>query len=721
MTNPVSNNALSGSPEGLPPFTRRRVESSSAGTHLNIDVVGSFKRHWLISVSVFLVLLGCGGFVLWKKDKPVYSAFSVVYVSPKFPKILTGDNEVDDRPYDSYFADQMLKLSRHDIIEDAITRLPYSVRGRTGPPLPYEIQVLQQTLEAGRIGATYEMFIKLSGPSPSNLAEIVNSVTDSYVEKAKNEEFFGLDARLTTLHQEQDKLQQQMDDRLGEQAQLMKELGVATISSAEGAANPYDSTLQAVRAQLAGASMERQAAEARYGAMLKGDGAGESTPLDAAAEDAIAVDVGLSAMRSNLNNRRAVLVEETSGMRPDNPIYKKDAEEIASIDGQMKELQHKAADRLQNKLRQDVARTRMVELQLIKELGDKTHAATTAAPKVQRAAELGPEIGSLQRAYDAIDDRIRELELESSSPGTIHMSTRAQTPLGPEKTKLKTYLLLLIVVSLTCAMTTPVGLDLMDGRIYTPRDVEGVVGFHPFGVLLDDEEFRREISGEYYFRLAAGVDHAVRNAGVRTFLFTSPAHGSGTSTVVRKLSEKLRGLNLSTRTIIASGPEGLAFSRDFVSRTDHLLQSSIKTDNIQTSPALPLVAVHDGLGASDRPEEPVTNTMARALHQASERCDVVLIDASPLPISANTEYLARLADVTVLVAKSGMTTKQELDRAARLLERLDVSGVAVILNKMGQDRADRALKKEFNRYEQSISKRFSSAEKSSRRRRKTRA
>ena len=95
--------------------------------------MGSLKRHWFISLFVFLVLLGCGGFVLWKKDKPVYEAHSVVYVSPKFPKIVaTNDNEVD-LPYDSYFADQIETVTRHDIVEDAISKLPYSVRHLSGP------------------------------------------------------------------------------------------------------------------------------------------------------------------------------------------------------------------------------------------------------------------------------------------------------------------------------------------------------------------------------------------------------------------------------------------------------------------------------------------------------------------------------------------------------------------------------------------------------------
>ena len=113
------------------------------GNVRSIDLVGSLKRHWFVSLSVLLVLLGCGGFVLWKKAKPVYEAHSMVYVSPKFPKILANDNEVE-LPYDSYFADQIQKPTRYDIIEDAITKLPYAVRHRSGPVLPYEIQVLQQ-------------------------------------------------------------------------------------------------------------------------------------------------------------------------------------------------------------------------------------------------------------------------------------------------------------------------------------------------------------------------------------------------------------------------------------------------------------------------------------------------------------------------------------------------------------------------------------------------
>ncbi len=708
MTISRPGNAITGSSDNSRTSAPRGTGTAPFGQLSLVNVVGSLKRHWLISLAVFLVLLACGGFVLWKKAKPAYEAHSIVYVSPKFPKILANDNEVD-LPYDSYFADQIEEATRYDIIDDAITKLPYAVRDRSGPALPHEIQVLQRLLEVKRIGSSYEMSIGLTGPSPAGLAEIVNSVTDTYVDKAKNEEFYGLDARLATLHQEQDRLQKQMNDRLAEQAQLMQQLGVATISSKEGATNPYDSTSQTVRAQLAVARLDREAAEARYAAVLNGDGSGGSTALDAAADRAFAADSSLSVMRSNLNSRRATLVQEMNGLRPDHPIYRKDKEEIASIDGQINDLRLKASQHLQEQLRQDVTRTRMVELQLIRELGEQTHAATTAAPKFQRAAELGPEIESLQKAYDAVDDRIRELELESNSPGSIHVSTRALTPLGPEKSKFRFFLLALVLMSLTCAIATPVGIDQLDSRIYTPLDIERVIGFHPLGVLVDDDEFLQEISDEYYFRLAAGVDHAVRNSGVHTFLFTSPTHGGGTTSVVGRLNEELRCLNLRTLTITASGSGDLDFSRsDVPSRSSRLLERRNKTDEIQSSPLTPLV-IYDFVGDAKRREQSAPDQVVRTLNQARELCDVVLIDAKPLPISAQTEYLARLADATVLVVPAGATNKQELERAARLLERLEVPGVAVILNKISLDRADDAMKKEFSRYEQSLRKHRSAA------------
>jgi succinoglycan biosynthesis transport protein ExoP len=693
---------IAGSPQSFPP---RRNSGSFEGQRRTLDVLSSIRRHLPIFLLIVFVLVGCGAFVLRKKTKPIYSSQSVVYVSPKFPKVLNTDSEVE-LPYDSYFQDQIQTVTRYDIVADAISQLPYRVRGRSGTPLPSEIEKLQHSLDVKRIGTTYEMSIGLLGPSPSGLSETVNAVTNSYVEIAKNEEFYGLGDRLKTLRQESGNLRKQIDADLAEQADLMEQLGVAAVSTGPGATNPYDTSSDAVRNQLGLARAQREAAEAKLDASLKNDAPGESNALDTAAEEAIAADPGLAQIWGTLNNRRALLMEEMSSLRPDHPIYQKDKGELSSIESLMDDLRQKAAAQLRSKWRKDVERTRLVELKLTQALSENTQSATSAAPKFQRATELGPEIESLQKASEAIDDRIRDLELESSSPGSVHVSTKALTPTSPEPNKLALYALSLLLVSFGCAAAISVAIDFFDNRIHTAEDIERVVGFHPIGILLDTDEFSDEVAEEYFFRLAAGIDNAVRNGGARSFLFTAPAHGAGTSTVIKRLSKELCALNLKTRTIRAAASNGIDGStRRAFSRSELFLQDWSDGNEAQQTPLIRGAAFGRSSLRMDG-DAPPANSAEQALQQASVGYDVVLIDSDPMAISANTEYLARVVDATVLVVKAGTSTRQELHRAARLLERLQVSGVAVVLNKIQLGRADRDLRKELRGCERPRRKKY---------------
>jgi polysaccharide biosynthesis transport protein len=698
MLNSASDSSREKS-RSLRTFPRRQF-SGVQGRKLNL--IASVQRHWAVSLIVFVVILGAGLLVLWKKARPVYDAHSIVYISPKFPTVLNNNSEVE-LPYDSYFQEQVQTVTRYDILHDAISSLPYSARHRTGPALPSEMERLLRDLSVKRVGTSYEMSIELSGPAPQGLAETVNAVTNTYVERARNPQFYGVGDRLKTLNQEKQRLQTTIDKRLGEKAHLMEELGVATTTTQVGTTNPYDATSTAVRTELATARMQRETAEAELEALLRREAPGSQNALDVAGKEAIAADPGLTAMWSALSSRRAALLQEMTGLRPDHPIYQKDKDNLASTDTIMNDLKQQAVQEVQNKLRQDVDRARMVELKLTRELEEKTSSATTAAPKYLRATQLGPEIDSLQKSLDAIDNRIRDLDLESSSPGSIHVSTKALTPASPERSKLPMLALAVLMISLTIATAVPAGMDFLDHRIYTPRDVENVVGFHPIGILVDEDRFPGEVAGEYYFRLAAGIDHAVRNSGARIFLFTSAAHGAGTSTVVRKLSEQLCSLHLRTRTMTAAASGELdLFSCGDSPRSELPHNKWNGSDDFLQRPPTPTDIADNHPRYQIQRDVPPPNWVEQTLNRAAMEYDVVLIDAQPMPVSAQTEYLARLADATVLVVKARGTTRQDLESTARVLERLEVAGVAVILNKIRVDRADGALKKALRSYEKSF-------------------
>ena len=695
MLNSASDSSTHEQSTSLRSFPRRQTFSAAQERKLN--VIASVRRHWAVALIVFVVILGAGAFILWKKARPVYNSHSVVYISPKFPTVLNNNSEVE-LPYDSYFQEQVQTVTRYDILHDAVASLPYSARQRSGPVLPSEIEGLLKDLIVKRVGTSYEMSVGLSGPSPHGLAEIVNAVTNTYIERAKNPQFYGVNDRLKTLNQEKQRLQSQIDKSLAEKAHLMEELGVATTTTQVGTTNPYDATSTAVRTELATARMQRETAEAELDALLRRNTPGNSNALDVAGKEAIASDPGLAAMWSALSSRRAALLQEMTGLRPDHPVYQKDKDNLSSTDTIMNDLKQQAVQEVQNKLRQDVERTRMVELKLTRELEEKTSSATSAAPKYLRATELGPEIDSLQKSLEAIDNRIRDLDLESSSPGSIHVSTNALTPTSPERSKLPIFALAVLMISLTIATAVPVGMDLVDHRIYTPYDVEQVVGFHPIGVLVDEDRFSGEVAGEYYFRLAAGIDHAVRSSGARIFLFTSAAHGAGTSTVVRKLSEQLCNLNLRTRTMTAAASSELDLLSNDASPLAHNKWNR-PNDVLQSAPKP--IDYNNRRYQLER-DVPPPNWVEQTLNRAAMDYDVVLIDAQPMPVSAQTEYLARLADATVLIVKARGTTRQDLECTARVLERLEVAGVAVILNKVRVDRADGALKQALRSYEKSF-------------------
>ena len=96
--------------------------------------------------------------------------------------------------------------------------------------------------------------------------------------------------------------------------------------------------------------------------------------------------------------------------------------------------------------------------------------------------------------------------------------------------------------------------------------------------------------------------------------------------------------------------------------------------------------------------------VSQILNEVKDDYDIVLIDASPILISADTEYLARVADGTVLIVQSGKTTRKQLGRAANLLERLDVPGVAVTLNRISRDRVDPALVRDVEEFQRQLRK-----------------
>ena len=680
----------------LPPAPRPATGGGGAGFRIN--VLSSIKIHAITASLIAIVTCGLGLAVLLR-HKPTYSATAIIYVSPNFPKTLTDDRE-QQYQYETYIQEEIHTVTRYDVMADAIKKLPPGTWQYPGETEQSAVARLQGSLDIERISSTYQVAITMLGWRPENLAEIVNAVANTYVDKAKDEEFYGRDQRLDTLRQERSRIQSDLDSLLQEQAQIARSLGVAIVNG-EGS-NPFDSQLDKMRSDLATAHEQRIQAEAQLSALEKGDPSAPNSALSAAADEIIANDPQLTALKSSLGQKRSELLGTLAGLTPNNPLRKQTEEQLADTEAALQKMQAslraKAAARLEEKLHAEVNRAATVESRLLHDLQQQTTSATTATPKFQRSEEIKAEVARLQARYNVIDERIGNLELESSSPGSVHIFEPALPPLGPAPSKTHKALLMLFPISILLGIAAAVLMDLLDPHLYTGGDVESVMGFAPVGVLFDDREVTQLVYDECALRMAAGIDHAAHAAGVRTFVVTGVTSGAGATTIVGQLGSTLAKLGRKTLTIDASGnsnpiayatvnldpARGSEFSGD---KTGTELQSTVVTQPL-SSKVTPLA----------------TSFMAKAFQELTNEYDIVLIDAAPVLTSAETEYLARFADVTILVGESARTRKAELKRAARLLERLNVSGVAVIINKVGLLRAEKSLKRDIDEFEARINK-----------------
>ncbi len=686
----------------------------------NIDLAVSLRRHRKLFLTTLGICLLLSAIVVYLQHGTAYEAKAYAYVSPTFPTTLTEEKE-QDRPYDDYMQDQIQTVTRYDIVAAAVQTLDKGVWQRPNESLQSAVNRLQHRLEVDRVGTTFQMSIALKADDPRQAAEVVNAVTNSFINKAHHEEFYGRDERLSNLRDERTRLQGDLDHKLALQAKLMQDLGVASVAAQD--VNPYNNQLSKLHEDLATAREQRMQAEAQLASLNNGKGGSQA--MSAAAQDLTAGDTGLSSLKGSLNQRRALLIEQMNGLTPSNPLYKQDQQELATIEKEVDQsastLEHKAAGRIDQKLQAEVYRTRMVEGRLQEELLGQTRTATSAAPKFQQAKELGKEIERLDASYAAVDERIRNLDLESSSPGSIHLSSPALVPLTPERSRTWMLALGLLLGSCLLSCALAVGVDLFDPHLYTSADVEHVIGFPPIGVLLDHDDFSHEVSAQYLLRLAGGIHHAKNAAGARTFLFTGTMPESGTTTIVEKLGRQLRNLNLKTLTVAATNVDG---------KISYVTTSNSMTgDPLRTSPASSNTNGNNA-GMSDKLRTSGPGTLAmnvnytgqttsspvysgtfvsQILNEVKNEYDVVLIDASPILISADTEYLARVADGTVLVVESGRATKTQLARAAQLLERLDVPGVAVALNRVSRERADISLTRDVEDFQRQLRKQRSTA------------
>jgi hypothetical protein len=202
--------------------------------------------------------------------------------------------------------------------------------------------------------------------------------------------------------------------------------------------------------------------------------------------------------------------------------------------------------------------------------------------------------------------------------------------------------------------------------VYIGADIEQVLGFAPMAVLPDFDEVSEEVSAEHLLRLSSAIEHARRQGSLNNCIFTGTAAGVGVTTLATRVRDVLEAMGRPTVLLDSSG-----------------------------TPAPPARASERRRATDEEAAKRGSRSTALLRQVAAEaemqQESLVLTDTAPLPISAETEYLARFVDCAIVVVESGVTTRAQLLAAVNTLQRLDVAAMGFVLNRVKLETADPAF------------------------------
>ena len=660
-----------------------------------INVVASLRKHPKVALWTALIVVLLGVPVAWILGTPKYSATAVIYVSPRFIANLADGNaqKFDSmEQYKEYVQQNIKTINRFDIVVEALKRLgaAQSVWVKPNESLDRAAARLQGALIIEGVPDTYQITITLGGPHKAGLAELVNSVADTYLEKAKAEEFFGSDQRVQTLVGDRTRLQEEIAGKQARRMALAQELGVSSFTDND--LNPYDRLLVTAKEAQSEAQKNAIQANTRLAVFDEKRHSGGKEALRAFALVEANKDPVLSSLITGLNARRAQVLASLSGLSADHPGRRAAERELADIEEERQSALQGEVDSLSRMILDqrtaEAYQAKRVEEQLTAEVERQTSQASWFTHGYQEGIQLGLDVDEARKAEDSLQQRIDYFALERSAPGFVRLFSAARPPDQPVKGGRKLFMAAFLMLAMVLAIAIPVGIDVIDPRLRSPSQVESLLGFPLTGWLMEKQQAGDAFQREQMLRFANRIAQDKQTNQSRIFAFTSVKSHGGTSSIVLETASALRTLGVRALALEANAYHnddrysrlhscGLAA----VLNGNRHLHAEIVFSDGELPDRIPVGEIAAGASLPD------VKNLEGLLHQAIVDYDVLLIDAPPILVSVDAEIIAGLSDVTVLVIEAESVTKEELRRAAKSLERLRVRAISSLFNRVRSDEA----------------------------------
>ena len=334
---------------------------------------------------------------------------------------------------------------------------------------------------------------------------------------------------------------------------------------------------------------------------------------------------------------------------------------------------------------------------------DDLDAQVAAAPVERQASvrqSLTAERSSLVSQLGFLQTKLDQLQIDQAiTTGGAEIVTHARVPTSPVSPRPVRTGLLALVIGLVVGTAAAFGREYLDDSVKTREDMSRLTGGRPvLGVIpvsgdtadgLGTEVVSltqpQSSAAEAYRSLSTAIQFLALDTPVVTIEVTSPGPREGKTTTVANLAVAMA--RVGQRVVIVccdlrrprvheffdvDGSQGL---------TSVILGKAPLSSVLRPVPGQSRLVVLPAGPLPPNPAEILSSwRFAEVMTSLQEHADVVLVDAPPVLPVTDAMVLSGRVDATLLVAVSGVTTRQEVTRAIELLSQVGAPVVGTVLN-----------------------------------------
>ncbi|WP_108658762.1 GumC family protein [Acuticoccus kandeliae] len=630
-----------------------------------------WQYRWLV-MTIVIVGVAAAAFLAMRLPNS-YTAGGLLEINPRPSTLLEDSRDTQYVPPETLTETEVQVITSYNVLSRVVDMLdleyssanPLLAQGREGPAMSRDaarntiISELRSGLTVRPTGRSFIVDVRFESGEPAFAAEVVNAVMASYLGVEVSELRNRARDAITALSDRLDALRSDLDER---------ERAVQTFRSTNRITEGAGTTiLEEQLARLNEELIRAQSALAMASALSR-----QRTIAETALPQVVNSPL-IQTLRAQAAEQERLVSELSALYQPRHPKLIQAQDALAAIRTTITEETAKIAASLGTSEEVEAERVDALAAE-VERLRDQLNQQRAAEIELRR---LEREVEASRRVYEAFLNRFNEVQgtagLERPNGRIIAAAVPPTRPSGPNR---------MIVVagggilSGAAAFALVIGLALLDSRIRSSADVSRASGLTPVAVVPPvprgralRSRRRNAAFAEAITRLRAAIILGSGVDGPIIVAFTAADPATGHSSLADALGQACAVAGDATVVVDAnverpSTHASLGGANEF-GLTEILSQKGDVEGALQLDPTTSMMFIAPGnLNDPSLMRAPAAAALLDRLYQ---RFDVIILNLPPLLDVPEAQGLASEADVTAIVARSGVSDRANLSELVSML------------------------------------------------------